>query len=281
MNEHQSKAASRLLAVMAMIFMLFPLLAVIPVSFTSKRFLSMPNGNWSLRHYEALLSSPEWLSSISQSLIVATATCVIATALAVSFSLGIWYLRSRLATVLIGLVLLPMAIPPVISALVLYFMETNLGRIAPGFGYDTIPGVIIAHVVMVVPYGVVTMLVALSQIDRRIELASRNLGASLMQTTFLVVMPNLKLGIASTALLTFALSWEEVAVTLFITSVDVNTLPRRIWGGLRDNVDPSVAAISVLLIGVTLLVLCTRLLFQYLAARKAREAATRTATAPA
>ncbi|MCY1271653.1 NifC-like ABC-type porter [compost metagenome] len=281
MNTHKTGLSTRLLATVAMAFMLFPLLTVIPVSFTNKRYLSMPKGDWSLRHYEALLGNPEWMASILQSLGIAFATSIIATALAVSFSLGIWYLRSRLATVLIGLVLLPMAIPPVISALVLYFMETNLGRIAPGFGYDTIPGVIIAHVVMVVPYGVVTMLVALSQIDRRIELASRNLGASLMQTTFLVVMPNLKLGIASTALLTFALSWEEVAVTLFITSVDVNTLPRRIWGGLRDNVDPSVAAISVLLIGVTLLVLCTRLLFQYLAARKAREAATRTATAPA
>ncbi|MDH4654696.1 MULTISPECIES: ABC transporter permease [unclassified Pseudomonas] len=281
MNTHKTGLSTRLLATVAMAFMLFPLLTVIPVSFTSKRYLSMPNGNWSLRHYEALLGNPEWMASILQSLGIAFATSLIATALAVSFSLGIWYLRSRLATVLIGLVLLPMAIPPVISALVLYFMETNLGRIAPGFGYDTIPGVIIAHVVMVVPYGVVTMLVALSQIDRRIELASRNLGASLMQTTFLVVMPNLKLGIASTALLSFALSWEEVAVTLFITSVDVNTLPRRIWGGLRDNVDPSVAAISVLLIGVTLLVLCARLLLQYLAERKAREAATRTATAPA
>lgn len=281
MNTHKTGLSTRLLATVAMAFMLFPLLTVIPVSFTSKRYLSMPNGNWSLRHYEALLGNPEWMASILQSLGIAFATSLIATALAVSFSLGIWYLRSRLATVLIGLVLLPMAIPPVISALVLYFMETNLGRIAPGFGYDTIPGVIIAHVVMVVPYGVVTMLVALSQIDRRIELASRNLGASLMQTTFLVVMPNLKLGIASTALLSFALSWEEVAVTLFITSVDVNTLPRRIWGGLRDNVDPSVAAISVLLIGVTLLVLCARLLLQYLATSRAREATTRAATAPA
>lgn len=281
MNTHQTGLSTRLLATLAMAFMLFPLLTVIPVSFTSKRYLSMPNGNWSLRHYEALLGNPEWMASILQSLGIAFATSVIATVLAVSFSLGIWYLRSRLATLLIGLVLLPMAIPPVISALVLYFMETNLGRIAPGFGYDTLPGVVIAHVVMVVPYGVVTMLVALSQIDRRIELASRNLGASLMQTTFLVVMPNLKLGIASTALLSFALSWEEVAVTLFITSVDVNTLPRRIWGGLRDNVDPSVAAISVLLIGLTLLVLCARLLLQYLAARKARDATTQTATSPA
>ena len=196
---------------------------------------------------------------------------MVATLLAASFSLGIWYMRSKLATALIGLVLLPMAIPPVISALVLYFMETKLGRFAPGMGYDTLPGVVIAHVIMVVPYGVVTMLVALSQIDRRIELASRNLGASLMQTTFMVILPNLKLGIASTALLAFALSWEEVAVTLFITSVNVDTLPKRIWSGLRDNVDPSVAAISVVLISLTLLVLIGRLVFAHLAEKRAQK----------
>ena len=258
MNTHRTSLSTRLLAVIAMAFMLFPLLTVIPVSFTSKRFLSMPEGNWSMRHYEALVSNPDWFHAISQSLTIALATSVIATLLAASFSLGIWYMRSKLATALIGLVLLPMAIPPVISALVLYFMETKLGRFAPGMGYDTLPGVVIAHVIMVVPYGVVTMLVALSQIDRRIELASRNLGASLMQTTFMVILPNLKLGLASTALLGFALSWEEVAVTLFITSVNVDTLPKRIWSGLRDNVDPSVAAISVLLISLTLLVLIGR-----------------------
>lgn len=85
-----------------------------------------------------------------------------------------------------------------------------------------------------------------------------------------MILPNLKLGIFSTALLSFALSWEEVAVTLFITSVDVNTLPRRIWSGLRDNVDPSVAAISVLLISLTLLALIGRLVVQHYAQRRAR-----------
>ncbi|KWR84761.1 MULTISPECIES: ABC transporter permease [Pseudomonas] len=269
MNAHESRAPSRLLAAMAMIFMLFPLLAVIPVSFTGKRFLSMPDGNWSLRHYKALLDSPEWLSAVGQSLVVASAACVVATALAVSFALGIWYLRSRWAALLIGLVLLPMAIPPMISAMVLYFMETTVSKLAPGLGYDTLFGLTIAHIVMVVPYGVVTMLVALSQLDRRIELAARNLGASLAQTTFLVVLPNLKLGVASTALLCFALSWEEIAVTLFVTSTEVNTLPRQIWSGLRDNIDPAVAAISVLLIALTLLALLGRMLAGRAAAKPA------------
>jgi len=253
--------STRALAGITVLFMLFPLATVIPVSFTSKRFLSMPEGHWSLRHYQALLDNPDWLASIGQSLIIASCTGVIATLLAVSFSLAVWYLRSRLAMLLVSLAMLPLIVPPVISAMVLYFMETTVNRLLPGFGYDTLPGVILAHVIMVVPFGVISMLVALGQLDRRMELAARNLGAGLWQTVAWVLLPNLKLGIASTALLSFALSWEEVAITLFITSVDVNTLPRRIWGGLRDNVDPTVAAISVLLIALTVVVVVIRGVF--------------------
>ena len=82
MNTHRTSLSTRLLAVIAMAFMLFPLLTVIPVSFTSKRFLSMPEGNWSLRHYEALVSNPDWFHAISQSLTIAFATSLIATLLA-------------------------------------------------------------------------------------------------------------------------------------------------------------------------------------------------------
>ena len=88
MNTHRTSLSTRLLAVVAMAFMLFPLLTVIPVSFTSKRFLSMPEGNWSLRHYEALVSNPDWLHAISQSLAIAFATSIIATLLAFSRQLG-------------------------------------------------------------------------------------------------------------------------------------------------------------------------------------------------
>lgn len=269
MDEHKIGYVSRVLTVALMIFLLFPLLAVVPVSFTSKRYLSMPEGHWSLRHYEALFSNPDWVSSIQQSLVIALSSGLAATVLAVSFGIGIWYTRSRrLKVILVGVALIPMAIPPVISAMVMYFMETKLGSLFPDGGYDTLTGVAIAHVIMIAPYGVVTMLVALSQLDRRIELAARNLGASLWQTTFLVVLPNLKLAVASTLFLTFALSWEEVSVTLFITSVNVNTVPRHIWTDLRDNISPSVAAISVLLLSITIVVLVSRMLIQRLTARR-------------
>ncbi|WP_137390615.1 ABC transporter permease [Rhodoligotrophos defluvii] len=243
-------------AYLAMLFLLLPLAAVVPVSFTGRRFLSMPEGDWSLRHYQALATSPEWLGSIGTSFTIAVACAIVSTILATLFSLGIWYRRPGLTPVLVGFVLLPMAVPPIISALVLYFFATSIDL------YDTVPGVVIAHVVVAVPYAVVTILVALTQVDRRIELAARNLGASIWQTTFLVLLPNIKLGIASAAFLSFILSWEEIAVTLFVTSFEIITLPRRIWSGLRDNIDPVIAAVSVFLIAITVTAIVIRMIVQ-------------------
>lgn len=251
--------STHFLAVLAMAFLVLPLLALVPVSFTDKRYLSMPE-EWSLQHYEALFTSSAWLSSIGTSLVVAVVASLIATVLAVSFGLGVWYLRARWVAVLLVLVMLPMAVPPVISAMVLYFLGTSMSGTIPWLANDTLGGVMLAHVIMVEPFAVVVVLVALSRIDRRLETAARSLGASLAQTTFLVILPNIRHGILSTFFLTFVLSWEEIAVTLFVTSVNVITLPRQIWGGLRDALDPVIAAISVVLILATILVVLARAL---------------------
>lgn len=118
----------------------------------------------------------------------------------------------------------------------------------------------ISHAVMAVPYAVVTLLVTRSQVDRRIELAVRNPGALIWQTTFWVVLPNIRFGVLIAAFLSFVMSWEEIAVTLFVTSVKIVTLPRMIWAGLRDNVDPVIAAISVALILLTLFGMVAKLI---------------------
>jgi putative spermidine/putrescine transport system permease protein len=125
-------------------------------------------------------------------------------------------------------------------------------------GYDTWLGVALAHVVMIAPFAVVLILVALSQVDRRIDLAARGLGASVAQRAFKVILPNIKFGIVTAALLSFVLSWEEIGVTLFVTSVNAITLPRLMWMGLRDNIDPAIAALSVILILITVTVLVIR-----------------------
>jgi putative spermidine/putrescine transport system permease protein len=244
-----------LAAIMVAVFLLMPLLAVVPVSFTPARFLSMPSGELSLRHYKALFEDPAWGHGLLLSLRIGIVSSAIATTLAVMFGLGIWMLRPLFAGLLVGFVLLPM----VVSAMTLYFLLTGLSKINDLVGYDTWLGVVLAHVVMIAPFAVVLILVALSQVDRRIDMAARGLGATVIQRAFKVILPNIKFGIVTAALLSFVLSWEEIGVTLFVTSVNAITLPRLMWMGLRDNIDPAIAAISVLLILLTVAILLARL----------------------
>jgi putative spermidine/putrescine transport system permease protein len=241
------------------LFLLMPLIAVIPVSFTPARFLSMPSGIWSPRHYQALIDNPAWGQSILLSLRIGILSSAIATVLATMFGLGIWMLQPRFTALLIGFVLLPLVVPPVVSAMTLYFLMTALSSVNNWIGYDTWLGVALAHAVMITPFAVVLVLVALYQVDRRMDLAARGLGANLSTRAFKIIIPNIKFGIATAALLSFVLSWEEIGVTLFITSVNAITLPRLMWMGLRDNIDPAIAAISVLLILVTAIILAFRI----------------------
>lgn len=253
---------SGLLAYIGLVFLMFPMLAAVPVSFTPKRFLSLPTDEWSLRHYRSLVEEPQWLNAVEQSILIALVSSTLATILATLFGIGLWYLRPRLTKLLVGLVVMPMAVPPVVSAMVMYFFTTQLDL------FDSIPGVVLTHVVIITPFAVVPILVVLSQLDRRLEQAARNLGASIWQTTFWVVVPGIRTGIFAAWFLALVLSWEEIALTLFVTSLDVVTLPRLIWTGIRDNVDPATAAVSVVLTSLTVLVILGRTVAEAVLARR-------------
>lgn len=245
-------------AALVALFLLLPLLAVIPVSFTPNRYLSLPDGEWSWRHYQTLLDDPRWLNATLLSVGIGLASATLATTLGLMFSLGIWMQRPRFARLLTGLVLLPMVAPPVVSALTLYFFLISLGQVNNVVAYDTAAGVVLAHTVMIAPFAVVLITVALARVDRRIDLAARAMGAGLWTRSARVILPNIRFGVLSAFLLTFVLSWEEIGVTIFITSVNVATLPRLMWMGLRDNVDPAIAAVSVVLIALVATVIIGR-----------------------
>ena len=257
-----------LLAALLAVFLLMPLVAVVPVSFTPARFLSIPSGELSLRHYRALVENPAWGAGAWLSLRVGALAAVIATALAAAFSIGIWMLQPRFAGLLIGLALLPMVAPPVVSALTLYFFLVSLAQFNDLVAYDSVGGVVLAHVVMVAPFAVVLISVGLAQIDRRMDLAARSMGAGVGTRLFRVILPNIRFSVVAALFLTFVLSWEEIAVTLFITSVEAVTLPRLMWMGLRDNIDPAIAAISVVLIVLVTAVILAKALWEYARSRR-------------
>jgi putative spermidine/putrescine transport system permease protein len=255
-------AVALFLAGLVAAFLLAPLLAVVPISLTPARFLTMPTGELSLIHYRDLMNDPDWGRSILLSLRIGLVSSAVATSLALAFALGVWMFQPPFAALPVGFVMLPMIVPPVVSAMILYFFLTSLSQVSGAIGYDTWFGVTLAHVVVIVPFAVVLILVALAQVDRRIDLAARGLGATALQRVFTIILPNIRFGVFTAALMAFALSWEEIGVTLFVTSVNAITLPRMMWMGVHDNIDPAIAAVSVVLIVITVFALVGRMILQ-------------------
>ena len=235
----------RVLAWSGLGFLVLPALVALPVSLTPKRYLSMPDGEFSLRHYASLFGSETWLSSIWQSGVIAVASAIVATVFGTLCAIGLWRISSKVSEIVRGLLLLPLIVPPIISAMAFYRAWVNLGLL------DSYAGMIIAHAILAAPIVLITVSASLANFDLRLEQASRNLGASVGTTLWRVVVPSIRPGILGGAVFAFILSWDEIVVALFIAKFRIYTLPRRMWDGIRENTDPTVAAAAVALIVVT------------------------------
>jgi putative spermidine/putrescine transport system permease protein len=214
----------------------------IPVSLTPNTYLSLPTTAISSRHYGALLTSEAWLRSIWQSGVIALISATIATFLGTLAVIGMWRMSSRFSEIIRAVLIVPLIVPPIVSALAFYRMWVDLGWV------DTYVGTIAAHAILGLPFVVVCVSSSIANLDPRLEQASRSLGASMRQTIIHVILPTLKPGVAAGALFAFVTSWDEVVVTIFITTLHIYTVPRRIWESLRWDVDPIVAAIAALLL---------------------------------
>lgn len=257
-------AMSRLVKSGAWVFLAFlvlPALIAIPVSLTPKRFLSFPKDSISLRHFEKLFTSPDWLSSFYQSAVIATSTAVFATILGTLCAIGLWRVTSKYSEMVRAFLLLPLIVPQIISAMAFYRLWIPLGLL------DSYLGLILAHTILATPMVLITVSAALANFDPKLEQASRNMGANGWTTMHRVILPSIKPGVLAGALFAFILSWDEIVVTLFISKFNVYTLPRRMWNGIRENTDPTVAAAAVILIAITIIAFAVSVI---LSNRKAR-----------
>jgi len=241
--------ASRGLAWATALYLVLPILIVLPVALTDQRYLSLPEHGISFQHFRTVLTSPEWLGSIWQSFTIAIAATVLSVTAGTLCAIGCWRISRRATDLVRVLMLLPLIIPSIVYAIGLYRYFGPLGLL------DRFLGVVIAHGVTGIPYVVITVSTALAAFDPRLEQAARGMGASLSQTLRWVILPRIAPGIFSGAIFAFIHSWDELVMVLFIASRDVFTLPRRIWDGINENLDPAMAAVAVLLIIFTLLLL--------------------------
>jgi putative spermidine/putrescine transport system permease protein len=237
-------------------FLLLPMLVVIPVSLTDRPYLSLPEHALSLRHYEAFFSNPVWLASTFQSAVIALVSTAAAVILGGLCAIGCWRLSNGFSAAVRLLMLAPLIVPTVVQGLAMYRFWAAIGL------FDTYAGVILAHTLGGIPYVVITVSASLATFELKLEQAARSLGASPWATIRLVILPGIVPGLLSGAIFAFVHSFDELVIVLFLTSRAIQTLPKRIWDGLQDRIDPTIAAVAVILILVTLAALLVAPLFR-------------------
>lgn len=241
--------STRSLGWLVVLFLLLPITIVVPVSLTDQRYLSLPKEGLSLRHYVHLLHSAEWLSSIAQSFVIALGATAISVTAGTLCAIGCWRIGSRWSELVRVLMLVPIIVPTIVYALGLYRLWVELDLL------DTYFGVMLAHGVTGIPYVVVIVSTSLAGFDPRLEQAARNLGASVPYTLRRVILPSIMPGVVSGSIFAFIHSWDELVMVLFIASRSIFTLPRRIWDGINEHLDPTMAAVATALVAVTAILL--------------------------
>jgi putative spermidine/putrescine transport system permease protein len=252
MADHASLGPSRVVLagnLVVLALLILPMTIIVPVALTDRPYLSLPGQAPSLQHFERLFSSSDWLWSFAQSGIIGTASTLIAVAAGGAATVGCWQLSSGFSNIVRLLLLMPLIIPSIIYALGLYRFFIRLDLL------DTYLGVILAHAVTGMPYVVITTSAALTGFDPALMRAARGLGASMPQALRRVLLPNIFPGIISGAILAFMHSWDEIVIVLFIASRSITTVPRRIWDGINDQLDPIIAAVAVIMIATSIMLL--------------------------
>ncbi|MFP6710041.1 MAG: ABC transporter permease [Alphaproteobacteria bacterium] len=239
----------RAICTLGFVFLLGPIIAVIPISFSSSSFLSYPLPGFSTRWYEAVLEPFPWMFAVENSIIVAVATTIIATILGTLAAYGLTRADFPGKALIFGLLISPLAVPLVITALGLYFFFARIGLV------QTHIGLIVAHVVLATPFVVITVSATLRGFDWNLVRAAESLGASPLGAFFQVTLPLIMPGVLAGAIFAFVTSLDEIVVALFISGPAQSTLPRQLFTGLRDQLDPSIVAIASLLIAVSVTML--------------------------
>jgi len=229
------------LVALVLVWLVLPILIIVPMSFSGARFLTFPPPSWSLRWYESYLGSVAWMQATKVSLIVAITSAVIATILGTAAAYALNMTSSRLVRSLQMILLLPLVVPIVITAVGVFLVYAQIGLLA------TLSGLILANVMLGLPYVVTAVLVGLRKFDPSQEMVSRSLGMNRWRTFFIVTLPQIRPSVISGMLFAFITAIDETIVALFISGGEYQTLTKRMFTALRDEIDPTIAAISSLL----------------------------------
>jgi putative spermidine/putrescine transport system permease protein len=247
---------------LVLLFLAAPLFVVVPAAFNDSSLLQFPPRAWSLRWFREFFDSASWTGAAWTSLKVA----VIVSALATLLGLGLAIILDRFdfpgRSVLRALIMAPLVVPVVVIAVGLYYVYLRIGL------NGSILGLVLGHTVVTLPYATVVIGTSLKEIDRRLENAAVGLGASWPRAFVEVTLPLIAPGLVVSALFGFLISFDEVVIAIFVTGPETMTLPRRIWDGIRFDLNPTIAAVATLLIGLSGLILLSSELLRRMLRRR-------------
>lgn len=223
-------------------YLIFPLVIIVPVSFSSASGLEFPPPGFSLRWYQAYFGDETWMTATLTSVEVGLLTALLASILGTAAALGLARTRFRGQGLLQAFLISPMVVPVIIMAVAIYRLYAAIGLLG------TIPGLVLAHTVLAVPFVVVNVSATLTGLDPALERASLSLGADGWQTFRHVTLPLIRPGVLAGALFAFVTSFDELVIALFVSNYQTVTLPKKMWESVRTGIDPTISAISVLLI---------------------------------
>ncbi|MBC7610100.1 MAG: ABC transporter permease [Polaromonas sp.] len=256
-TETQIRRGSRLwlyvIAVLVMVFLVVPTLLVIPMSFSGAQYLEFPPRQWSLRWYESYFNSTAWMQATATSLKAGVLTALVATPLGTMAAYGLLASRVRYAGLLTMLLLTPMVVPIILIGIGVFYAYVKLQLV------NTLTGLVLAHSMLAIPVVMMVVSATLKTFDMNQELVARSLGASRLTTFLQVTFPQIRFSVITGAVLAFLTSFDEIIVSLFVSGGDHSTLTRNMFNALRDQIDPTIAAISTLIvISTSLIVVVTQ-----------------------
>ena len=241
----------RIFCGLVLLFLIMPILVIIPLSFNSEPYFTYPIPGFSLRWYDDFFTRDIWLLAIRNSIIVGFFATILATSLGTVAALGLSKSNLPFKTLLMGILISPMIVPLVITAVGMYFFFSDLGLT------NNLIGLILAHTALGTPFVVITVTATLVGFDHSLTRASASLGADPTRTFFKVTMPLVMPGMISGALFAFITSFDEVVVVLFLAGPEERTIPRQMWSGIREQISPTILAVATVLVVISILLLTT------------------------
>ncbi len=248
----------RVICAAIFLFLIFPILVIVPLSFNELPFFTFtpemlrldPSG-YSMQWYEDFFTNPNWQNAVKNSIIIAVLATAISTVLGTLAALGLSHPAMPFRSSIMALLISPMIVPLIISATGMYFFYSGIGL------QGTLFGVVLAHAVLGTPFVVITVTATMTGFDRTLIHAGLNLGASPLLVLRKIIVPLITPGIISGALFAFVTSFDEVVVILFVGSHRQRTIPWQMFSSIREHISPTILAVATLLIVWSVLLLAT------------------------